>query len=176
MYFWTADEHYGHTNIIKYCKRPFETINEMDDILIENFNSKVTKNDHTIHCGDLTFKYPEKYIRQLNGSHTFLKGNHDKWANKTYHEMDVRTIEGQTIVSMHYAMRIWPQSHYGSWQCYAHSHGKLPPIGLQWDVGVDNNYYYPLSFEELKIIFKKRAKEIKALREGTPNHGKMSHQ
>jgi len=131
----------------------------MDAVLIENFNSKVTKNDHTIHCGDFTFKHPEKYIKQLNGSHTFLRGNHDRWQGNQYHEMDVRTIEGQTIVCAHYAYRVWPQSHYGSWQLYGHSHGKLPPIGLQWDVGVDNNNYHPVSFEELKIIFKKKPKK-----------------
>jgi len=62
MYYFTADEHYGHTNIIKYCKRPFNSIEEMDATLIENFNSKVTKADHTIHVGDFTFKRPDSYI------------------------------------------------------------------------------------------------------------------
>jgi len=72
----------------------------------------------------------------------------------------VKTIEGQTVVALHYAMRTWPQSHYGSWQVFGHSHGNLPPIGLQWDVGVDNNNFYPVSFDELKIIMEKRKKEI----------------
>lgn len=166
MYYFTADEHYGHTNIIKYCKRPFNSIEEMDAILIENFNSKVTKADHTIHVGDFTFKRPEKYIKQLNGTHTFLRGNHDKWMNRTYHEIWVKTIEGQTVVACHYAMRVWPQSHHGSYMLYGHSHGKLPPLGLQWDVGVDNNNYYPISFNELKEIMysiskKEQKSEIK---------------
>jgi len=85
-------------------------------------------------------------------THTFLRGNHDKWMNRTYHEIWVKSIEGQTVVACHYAMRVWPQSHHGSYMLYGHSHGKLPPLGLQWDVGVDNNNYYPISFNELKEI------------------------
>ncbi|NIA10708.1 MAG: phosphoesterase [Nitrospiraceae bacterium] len=156
MYFFIADEHFSHANIIKYCKRPFDSVEEMDATIIKNFNSKVTKSDCTIHCGDFTFKKPEKYIKQLNGNHIFLRGNHDRWMGKSYHEMWIKTIEGQTIVCAHYAMRVWPRSHYGSWNLFGHSHGKLPPIGLQYDVGVDNNNFFPVSFEELKSIFIQR--------------------
>jgi calcineurin-like phosphoesterase family protein len=45
--------------------------------------------------------------------------------------------------------------HYGhaniinSWQLYGHSHGKLAPIGKQWDIGVDNNNFYPVSFNKI---------------------------
>ena len=155
MYFWTADQHFGHTNIIKYCDRPFDSVHEMNSTIINNFNSRVTKSDHTIHVGDFTFKNPEKYIKRLNGGHTFLRGNHDRWMGKQYHDIWIKTIEKQTIVACHYAMRVWLKSHYGSWNLYAHSHGNLPPLGLQWDVGVDNNNFYPLSFEDLKQIFKK---------------------
>lgn len=163
MYFFTGDEHFGHftnpkRNIIKYCNRPFDTIEEMDKTIISNFNKVVTNKDHTIHVGDLTFKNPEQYIRQLNGTHTFLRGNHDRWMGKQYHEMWCKTIEGQHVVACHYAMRVWNRSHYGSWQVYGHSHGKLEPIGLQWDVGVDNNNFYPVSFEQLKNIMEEREK------------------
>lgn len=128
----------------------------MDATIIKNFNNVVSNKDHTIHAGDFTFKYPDKYICQLNGNHTFLRGNHDRWQGKQYHEMWVKTIEKQTVVACHYALRVWPQSHYGSYQVYGHSHGTLPPIGLQWDVGVDNNNFFPISFEQLKEIMEKR--------------------
>lgn len=153
MYFFTGDQHFSHVNILKYCDRPFDSIEEMNEAIIKNFNKVVGKKDHTIHVGDFTFKNPDEFISKLNGDHTFIRGNHDRWMGKSYHEMWVKTIEKQTIVACHYAMRVWPQSHYGSWQLYGHSHGKLPPIGLQYDVGVDNNNFFPLSFEQLKKIF-----------------------
>jgi len=53
------------------------------------------------------------------------------------------------IVACHYAMRTWPKSHYGSWQIYGHSHGKLPGMGKQMDVGVDTNNFYPYSLKQI---------------------------
>jgi calcineurin-like phosphoesterase family protein len=47
-------------------------------------------------------------------------------------------------------------THYNSWQLYGHSHGKLPPIGKQWDIGVDNNDFSPVSFNEIREIMQNR--------------------
>lgn len=160
QWFFTADEHYGHTNIIKYCARPFKTISEMDNMLIANHNSVVMSDDIVVHAGDFTMgkTYQEvikRYINRLNGQHVFIKGSHDRWLgfeNAPY--IWERTIEGQFIVVCHYAMRTWAKSHYNSWQLYGHSHGRLPPQGKQWDVGVDNNNFYPISFRQLAAIMK----------------------
>ena len=54
MYFFTADEHFGHKNIIKYCNRPFKTVEEMDAVIIENHNKTVTNQDTVVHAGDFT--------------------------------------------------------------------------------------------------------------------------
>ena len=54
MYFFSADEHYYHNNIIEYCYRPFENFDEMNETLISNHNSMVGKNDITVHVGDFT--------------------------------------------------------------------------------------------------------------------------
>jgi calcineurin-like phosphoesterase family protein len=53
-------------------------------------------------------------------------------------------------------MRTWHRSHYNAWLLYGHSHGRLPPIGKSWDVGVDNNNFTPISFEQVKDIMKAR--------------------
>jgi hypothetical protein len=44
------------------------------------------------------------------------------------------------------------------------SHGKLPPIGKQWDIGVDNNDFYPVSFEKLKEIMSKRPDNVNLIK------------
>lgn len=156
MYWFTADQHFGHANVIKYNNRPFKTVGDMDAELIRRFNSKVGKGDCTVHAGDFCWKKNHKeaqvYIKQLNGTHIFVKGSHDRWCNDKAPFMWRRMIDGQFIVVCHYAMRVWERSHYNSWHLYAHSHGRLPPQGKSWDVGVDNNNYYPISFEELKKI------------------------
>jgi calcineurin-like phosphoesterase family protein len=65
-------------------------------------------------------------------------------------------IEEVYVVACHYAMKVWPRSHYNSWQLFDHSHGTLEPIGKQWDVGVDDNNLSPVSFEELRAVMRTR--------------------
>jgi calcineurin-like phosphoesterase family protein len=169
MIFFTADEHYGHKNIIKYCGRPFDSVKEMNKVLISNHNAVVKETDTTIHAGDFCL-YRDlvdalNIIQQLSGKHIFIGGSHDAWLTTTRQrvlpftvgeQIFTHIIDGQVIVVCHYAMRTWPRSHYGSWQLHGHSHGKLEPIGKQLDVGVDNNDYYPVGFDEIKGIMAKR--------------------
>lgn len=162
MYWFTADEHYSHNNIIKYCNRPFANITEMDETIIERHNSVVGKTDIVIHAGDFTLihnteRVYKHYVKRLKGQHIFLKGSHDKWLKKSAPTRFEKEIEGQFIVVDHYSMRVWHRSHWNSWQLYGHSHGKLPVIGKQHDIGVDNNDFYPLSFEAIKCIMELRS-------------------
>jgi calcineurin-like phosphoesterase family protein len=161
--FLTADEHYGHTNIIKYCNRPFESVEEMDAVLIKNNNKIVEKNDTVYHLGDFTLKtnlqIAEEYISRLTGKHIFLKGSHDYWAEKNNKNLPYiieKKINKYYIVMCHYAMRTWPRSFHGSLLAYGHSHGKLPSFKNAHDVGVDNNNFYPVLLDDfIKICSQK---------------------
>lgn len=161
-YFFTCDEHYGHRNIIlpEYCNRvvtgPFATIEENDAAIISRHNERVKAGDVVIHVGDLTLKHKyeqaQYYIRQLNGHHVFLRGSHDRWLDDVpdIHERWEKKIGDIYIVADHYPGRSWARSHHGSIQVHGHHHGSMKPIGRQYDVGVDNNSFYPVSLEELK--------------------------
>lgn len=156
MYWFTSDEHYGHANIIKYCNRPFKNVEEMNETLIAKHNKVVKKDDIVIHAGDFCWgkggTYTEKYICPLNGQHIFLKGSHDLWLPDYHHEIWEKMIEKQYVVVCHYPMLRWARSHYGSWQLFGHTHGKLTIDAKQYDIGVDNNDYYPISFDKIKLI------------------------
>ncbi|MBN1673114.1 MAG: metallophosphoesterase [Kiritimatiellae bacterium] len=159
MHFFTADEHYGHKNIIRYCRRPFASVEEMDSELIRRHNEVVSDEDTVIHAGDFVFRGKREarvYVAELKGSHIFLRGSHDHWLDKNAPQIWESTIEGRHIVVCHYAMRVWPRSHYNAWQLFGHSHGRLDPIGKQWDIGVDNNDFYPVSFTRLQQIMQDR--------------------
>lgn len=160
-YFFTADEHYGHTNIIKYCNRPFSNIKKMDDEIINRHNEIVGSGDMVFHIGDFTLlssRDYENYSRRLKGKHVFIRGSHDNWMNKDFPADGILeiTIYWQIIILCHYAMRVWDKSHYNSWQLFGHSHGKLKEEGKQLDVGVDTNNFYPYSFEQIKKIMDKK--------------------
>jgi calcineurin-like phosphoesterase family protein len=158
MFFFTADTHLGHDNIIRYCNRPFASVDEMDETIIKNWNSVVSKTDTVYHLGDFSFKNPLIYLRRLNGNIILIEGNHDKGdltGFSSVHKMKTIVIEKTTIVLCHFAMRVWEKSHFNSWHCYGHSHGELASLGKSYDVGVDNNSFMPISFDELYTIMQK---------------------
>lgn len=161
MYWFTADEHYGHKKIIEYCNRPFKSVEEMDETLINNHNSIVKNDDITIHAGDFTLLKNrrliyEKYINRLNGKHAFLRGSHDYWMKKDSITRWEKKIGHYYFVVDHYAMLTWARSHYNSFQLFGHSHGRLTTSAKQHDIGVDNNNFYPLSVLDIIKIMREK--------------------
>ncbi len=159
MFWFTSDEHYGHEKVIEYNNRPFVNNHEMSKQLIQNFNEVVTSQDITIHAGDFCWLNKKKdvytqYVSKLNGNHIFLIGSHDHWQPSSGRYIWRKRIKGHLIFVCHYAMRTWESSHYNSWQLFGHSHGRLVLESKQYDIGVDNNNYFPVSFDKIKDIMK----------------------
>ena len=184
--FFTSDTHFGHINIIKYCNRPFETIEEHDEEIIKRWNNKVKEDDIVFHLGDVGFCHPKKiheYLERLNGHIYLVIGNHDwrsiikqqSWRFEDMTQQINMKIDGQHIILNHYPLLCYSGVYQStpSWQLYGHVHsGPFSNQGLdnsrltmcystQYDVGVDNNDFSPVSFLELKDIIDKRIKEYK---------------
>lgn len=186
MDWFTSDTHFGHANIIRYCNRPFKSVEEMDNAIIKNINDLVKPDDTLWHLGDFCFgpkdadafiRVAANYRRRINCNKIILiHGNHDpdpyhyryderekgKRFAALFHEMyPIRrtTILGQKFTLNHYAQRVWDKSHKGSFHLYGHSHGSLPddPNSLSFDCGVDSHGYKPLSFPEVQKIMAKKA-------------------
>ncbi|MET4638414.1 metallophosphoesterase [Mycetocola sp. 2940] len=81
---WTSDTHFSHENIIKYCNRPFRDVQEMNEALIEKWNSTVSPDDVVYHLGDLALGQAiEQQIAltaRLEGHKHLVPGNHDRIA------------------------------------------------------------------------------------------------
>ena len=160
--FFTSDTHFSHSAIIRYCNRPFANAEEMNAIITQRWNAKVKPGDRVYHLGDFMFAPREKILtmtRKLNGHVILIEGNHDEIGQpKNYgfvekHQLLTSKINGIYIIMCHYARRVWDKSHFNSWHIFGHSHGTLDKNwGKCWDVGVDNNFFEPIEFEELKQI------------------------
>jgi calcineurin-like phosphoesterase family protein len=142
--------------IKKHLRPEFSTIEEMDEKLISNWNELIKPGDIVKHLGDFLWKGDLKhYVERLNGEIHLIKGNHD--LRDDYHKYfksvkDLDTIklaDNNIVVLCHYALRVWNRSHYGSFHCYGHSHGKLSGVGRSMDVGVDTNNYKPYNLDEV---------------------------
>lgn len=153
--FFTADTHFGHANIIHYCNRPYSSVKEMDEALIENWNSVVGPKDEVFHVGDFSFSnQPRDYFNRLNGRKVLVFGNHDSRATKDLPWANVaRLLElkfhGLKVTLCHYAMQVWNHSHHGAIQLFGHSHGQLAGNRQQLDVGVDCWNYTPVTLEQI---------------------------
>jgi len=156
--FFTADTHFSHSNIIKYCNRPFSSALEMDETMIANWNSKVGKDDVVYHLGDFAFSLIHKHVERLNGKIILIFGNHDKLArhnSNLFHSVhDYLEIKHKdTLITLcHYAFKIWNKSHFNSWNLFGHSHGRVKGVGKQMDVGVDTNNFFPYHISEIETI------------------------
>lgn len=171
--FFTADNHFFHVNkkgtgIIDYSNRPFNNIEQMNQVLISNWNSKVKDKDLVYILGDFCFgKNCREILLSLKGRKILIVGSHDKTSlkhknlfEKTTLRLEIK-IGGHPTTFSHYCMRVWPKSHYNSWLLFGHSHGGLEEIGKSLDVGVDNAYklfgeYRPFSEDEIKNIMEKK--------------------
>lgn len=85
--FITADTHFNHENIIKYCNRPFQNASQMNEVIIKNWNKIVGTNDIVYHLGDFGFGSKEELkeiFNKLNGKKYLIMGNHDLRVGKNY--------------------------------------------------------------------------------------------
>lgn len=162
---FTSDTHFGHKKMLEF--RPFETVEEMDDNLIYNWNSRVDKSDRVYHLGDFSFHTREetaKILDRLNGMIHLIKGNHDKMLDRfkdrfvSYQDYKTVRVGDQRLVLFHYALKTWDMAHHGSWALYGHSHGNLEddPNAMSMDVGVDPNGLSPVSFWEVQEHMSKK--------------------
>jgi calcineurin-like phosphoesterase family protein len=185
MIWYTADQHFGHTNIIQHMRRPFANAEEMAEGLIRRHNQRVRPSDTVYMLGDIAYRLPPrhlaKYLSRMNGKKKLLYGNHDrklllKAVNKGvldillssgrlqllgdyYEQMLVWRDKPLRIVLCHYPIHNWNCKAYGSWHVHAHSHGTLGPHWRRMDCGVDCWDYYPVSFEEIVAAHDKQTKE-----------------
>lgn len=174
--FFTSDTHFGHSNIIKYCQRPFNSAEHMDEVLISNWNEVVSPQDIVFHLGDFCFGSDKEWIKilqRLNGTKYLILGNHDlkKIANSSQIQdyfadinMQMRVVvDKQKMLLNHYPFLCFEGGYQNVWQLFGHVHSSKHSTGLdkerlvhlfptQYDVGVDNNNYRPVSFAQVSQI------------------------
>ena len=174
--YFTSDLHFGHEAILKYCNRPFANVEEMNQKLIENWNKKVPEDGLVFNLGDFAWGgYPfwKSMREQLNGKIILIKGNHDEknltqtGAQELFefvtYQMKIQ-IEGRKIYLNHYPFLCYAGTYRDAngleYEAFGHVHSGPGAKGLdvdrlsmlfrtQYDVGVDNNNYEPISWSEL---------------------------
>ena len=161
--FVSSDLHFFHQNIIKFCpdtRGQWETVEEMNEGLIEYHNKTVKPNDTFYHLGDFSFGDSQKtknVLSRMNGHKRFIKGNHDYWDSDksavdmllSYNTYGEVKYQKQTFCLFHYPIWSWNKKRYGSIHLHGHLHQHVTDImGRIVNVCYDNNGRY-LTFDEI---------------------------
>lgn len=168
--YFTSDLHLNHKSCISMCERPFDNIEEMNKVLIDNINERVHKNDTLYILGDVTNKgtvaSANELISQIRCKNLYLiEGNHDKKYDETLfkeiHKLSEIHVgaggKNYSITLCHFPMMSWYKSRHGSIHLHGHIHSRGNEYNLQmkeegirrYDVGIDANNYKPVSLEEI---------------------------
>lgn len=137
MIYFIADTHFNHENIIKYCDRPFSNAKEMNEYIIQKWNSVVNEDDIVYHLGDVGFGTTEmlkELISRLNGTKILLRGNHDfkrgvnGWKEVGFSEVYKKKIELGNLILTHEPIEILED---GKINVFGHIHNK--PLGERFN-------------------------------------------
>jgi calcineurin-like phosphoesterase family protein len=152
MNYYISDTHFDHFKIIELAKRPFVTVDEMNDEMVRRWNSRVTPDDTVHFLGDFAWKRAGYWRSQLQGEIITYQGNHDKKADKLYAEIE----DGQyKLVLFHYPIVSWNGFFRGAYHFYGHVHTEtLGYMPLDWrarafNVGAEALDYTPRTADEI---------------------------
>ena len=180
--FFTSDTHFNHSNIMKLCNRPWYSVDDMNDYMIERWNSVTDKDSLIFHLGD--FSWGNKWmpiLNRLNGRKILIMGNHDFKNKDSYafehgfeyvtQQMTIK-IEHRKVILNHYPLLCYGGTYRKDedkvYQLFGHVHsGPYSENGLdnkrlinlfstQYDVGVDNNEFRPISWSQVNGIIQKQ--------------------
>ncbi len=179
MIYFISDHHWGHKAIIWMENRPFQSVWEMNESMIDSWNSIVTNDDEVYHLGDISYKMNVNKLAydilpRLNGKIHLIKGNHDndkvlskisgrlesvsdyKYLNYTYED------KVYDLVLFHYPITSWAGRYRGSIHLHGHDHKfdydeiERNYFGNIMNVSVEHLNYIPISIVDVINKFKNK--------------------
>ena len=133
--FYIADWHYAHANCIGFDNRPFVNVHEMNNELVNRWNSAVGAGDLVYVLGDMFWCKTSDAIPvldSLNGQKFLVKGNHDRSNDSQFAKRFVKIDEytevednGRNVVLCHYPIPCFKNHFYGWYHLYGHVHSSF---------------------------------------------------
>ncbi|MFT6091849.1 metallophosphoesterase [Sulfitobacter sp.] len=159
---YTADLHFNHGNIISHCGRPFASVEEMDNHILQRLQC-VNKEDDLWVLGDFAFarnaasrRYVAEIFEAIPGRKHLIRGNHDHkstvklpWAS-VQDLIEIKDQE-QNLVLCHYPLVSWNRERYGALHLFGHVHDEFKGYRGALNVGVDCCNFRPIKLREVQF-------------------------
>lgn len=164
--FFIGDTHFGHKNIITFSPetRPYATIEEHNEALVEKWNSVVRPKDVVWHLGDVAFgKVNLKYISRCNGNKHLVMGNHDTYQITDYIDAGFSRIVGviryKEFILSHVPLHISQMEHRWRYNIHGHIHNpkEYDLADCYINVNADAINCTPISLDQVRQIVERRA-------------------
>ena len=182
MIWFSADHHFGHFNVIRYCSRPYTSVYEMNEDMIQKWNAVVSPTDEVWYLGDFSMSaHYLPILKKLNGSIKLIVGNHDKaFPKKKIKPQAVQLYRDVGFVEVHlepvkfeefwlchfpyagdhpneerFAAHRVKDDNY-TWVLHGHVHNSLPRLRpRQLNVGVDCWDFRPVNINQIRTEIEK---------------------
>lgn len=166
-----SDTHFFHTNILKFIDdggkriRPFDSLEEMHEYMIEKWNKVVKDNDYVYHLGDVTFQYHGLFnnlMHRLKGKKRLIVGNHDKIWNpaliNNFEKVDLwKGFKEYNFTAVHIPLML-QSLRDGAYCVHGHVHQRSLNNPNYINVSVEVRDYTPVNIDEIGAEIKKAHK------------------
>lgn len=170
MIYFISDTHFGHKGSLHWPNgnnRKFDSVEHMNQVIVDNWNNIVNDDDLVYHLGDFSYKASSHTIKHvmesLKGRIILIKGNHDGRTLKvnsqihrfeSIHDRVTLFHDNQYFILDHYPILSWERKSYGSIHLHGHVHEAETGIpGRIFNVSCENIAYTPISIDEIKLKF-----------------------
>jgi calcineurin-like phosphoesterase family protein len=170
--FYTSDLHLGHLGICKFTNydgskvRPWDDVDEMNEALIDNWNSVVNDDDKIYVLGDIVMNLKHlPLMGRMKGSKRLIRGNHDIFSTKEYMKY-FKEIYGVRVLGEKNAKDRMILSHIPldpnsityrfNINVHGHTHGNDTGNPLHYNMCVEKTNYTPMSHEDLILDINNR--------------------
>lgn len=179
MRYIISDTHLGHGNLIEYVGRPFDSVEEMNKAIVNNWNSTVSEEDTVIHLGDVRH-HPspldeKQWLDKLNGKILLIQGNHDAvGSNFPYNTVQTCTMKHGKYT---FYLEHRPINELEGWQLHGHLHNNnmrdypfINPERKTVNVSCELLEYTPLPMDSL-VFYLRQKKRYSTVKEAMEDVG-----
>jgi len=162
MNYFCSDQHLFHKNIIKYCNRPFDSVEHMNEEILRKWNERITPDDTVYIIGDFALGQKEKateWLAQANGKKILIIGNHDRSPrtmkeigfDEVHYHLEVTTANNERWLLSHFPLPLDLIKSYAR-LIHGHHHSGPKSTGKRVNVCVDLWNFMPVTEAEIQAL------------------------